>query len=199
MRKTIFIAVVLALSAGPTMADIFFDDFNSEPIGVPATGLTNWDIVSGSVDVIGVGSSWNWFPSYVRYLDMDGTAGGGVSGAGTIQTKTSLNLAAGTYTLSFDLAGNQRANQYDTVQARVTLGSDIVDQTYSLAWDQPFQTYTVPFTVVTAGGYDLSFGASGGDNVGMLLDNVSVVPVPGVVLLGMLGLSVVGVKLRKRA
>lgn len=47
------------------------------------------------------------------------------------------------------------------------------------------------------GSYDLTFSGIGGDNVGLLLDNVSVVPVPGAILLGMLGLSAVGIKLRK--
>ena len=46
----------------------------------------------------------------------------------------------------------------------------------------------------------VSYGFSGGVSpYAFELDNLAVVPVPGAILLGMLGLSVAGVKLRKRA
>ncbi len=126
------------------------------------------------------------------YLDMDGSSGV----AGTISTSTSLNLAAGTYTLSFDLAGNQRSNAAESVA--VTLGA--FSETFSLNRMDPFTTYTRTFTV-SDGTYNLSFaGSGGGDNVGMLLDNVnvSVVPVPGAFLLGSLGLGFAAWRLKRR-
>jgi len=195
MRKIVFVAVVLALSAGPVMADIFSDDFNSEGTGLNYNSFANWDVSDGTVDVIGTGTSWAWFAAtHDLYVDMDGSSGD----AGKMTTKTSFSLAPGTYTLSFDLAGNQRGYPDDTVIVQVDMGG-LFSNSYSLSSSDTFRTITETFTVGSATSAALSFEGVGSDNVGMLLDNVHLTPVPGAVLLGMLGLSVVGVKLRKRA
>ena len=112
---------------------------------------------------------------------------------------TSLSLAPGSYYLTFDLAGNQRNDASESVK----VDAPGFSSSYSLAKLAPFTTYLETFTVGAAGSYDISFEGLGvdGDNIGMLLDNVdvSVVPVPGAVLLGILGLGVAGLKLRKFA
>jgi len=196
MKKTILIIVMCVFAAGPAMADIFFDDFNSENGGVGVlnyTGFANWTVTEGTVDLIGNGF-YDFLPGNGLYVDLDGST----KDSGIMTTTTSLSLDPGTYTLSFDLAGNHRNNASETVEVQVGVGS-LFSDTYSLSRYAPFTTFTETFTVVTAGSYDLSFEGAGGDNIGMLLDNVRVVPVPGAVLLAILGLSAVGVKLRKRA
>jgi len=119
--------------------------------------------------------------------------------AGTMTTSTSLSLDPGLYTLKFDLAGNHRNNSSETVTVDVMLGA--FSNSYSLARYDPFTTFTETFTITDAGTYNLRFAGSGGDNIGMLLDNVSVaaVPVPAAVWLGVLGLSAAGLKLRRRS
>jgi hypothetical protein len=193
-KRMVFSALLCVYVVTPAMADIFFDDFNSESIGLNYSSFANWDVSDGSVDVIGVDSSWNWFPAYGRYVDMDGSTGN----AGKITTKVSFDLAPGTYTLSFDLAGNQRQGADDTVIVQVDMGS-LFNRSYTLSASTPFTTFTEMFTVGAATSAKLSFEGVGGDNVGMLLDNVRLTPVPGAVLLGMLGLSVAGIRLRKSA
>ncbi len=88
-------------------------------------------------------------------------------------------------------------------------GAGVVANLYSGVDPRPnpnaFTSYSIDITsIIGAGGtFQLRFAEA--DNMGffnMGVDNVSVmaepVPVPGAVLLGMLGLSVAGVKLRKR-
>ncbi len=197
MKKGLLGILLCVVLSGSASANLFYDDFNSENGGVGAlnyAGFANWSVSEGSVDLIGNGY-FDFQPGYGLYVDMDGTSGD----AGRITTTTSLYLDAGAYTLSFDLAGNHRNNASETVTVEVSLGA--FSQPYSLGRFDPFTTYTENVNIDTAGYYNLSFVGSGGDNVGMLLDNVSlaVVPVPGAVLLGMLGLSVAGARLRKRA
>jgi len=201
MNKAVLIGVVWLWLVSPVTADIVLlsDDFNAESVGLNYNSFANWNVTDGTVDLIGVGSSWNWFPAYGRYVDMDGSTGN----AGKMTTQAVFDFEPGyEYTLSFDLAGNQRPGHppSDTVIVQVALGS-ILNKSYSLTTYDPFTTFTEAFTVGAPTSGSLSFDGVGGDNVGMLLDNVSltVVPVPGAVLLGVLGLGAVGLKLRKYA
>ena len=86
-------------------------------------------------------------------------------------------FAAGTYTLSFDLAGQNRS--YDTLTKTVTVSlGDWTETSLSPVWNaafKPLDTYT--FVTTTSGG-SLSFAMNrrvGNNNVGDLLDNVSLV------------------------
>lgn len=198
MKRLMFIAVVCAFVAVPTWADMFSDNFDSENGGSAAlnyNSFANWDVTDGTVDLIGNGS-WDFLPGNGLYVDMDGTT----SNAGKMMTKTSLNFSPGTYTLSFDLAGNHVPGfpPSDTVIVQVDMGN-LFNKSYTLITSDPFTTYTETFVVLVDTSTKLSFEGVGGDNVGLLLDNVSVVPVPGAVLLGILGLGAAGIKLRKFA
>jgi hypothetical protein len=124
------------------------------------------------------------------YLDLDGST----HAAGAIESKNALQLAAGTYELSFDLAGSQHQNSpTDHVTVRVNLGSLYIKD-IDLAWNTPFTKFTGTFAVPEPMSVKLAFAATGTDNMGLLLDNVGVsaVPVPaagwaGMVLMGGLG------------
>lgn len=91
-----------------TTTVLFEDDFEAEPCKLSVTTLTNWDVVAGSVDVIGAGSgcSHNFVPGNGKFLDMDGTSS--PCADATIQTKSTFTLTPGLYQLEFSLAGSRR-------------------------------------------------------------------------------------------
>jgi hypothetical protein len=191
MRRFLFCIVVAAVfgAARPALADtiVFSDNFNNENGGNWAlnyTGFANWTVTNGSVDLIGVGSPYDFLPGNGLYLDMDGST----NDAGTIVSK-SLSLAAGSYLFSFDLAGNQRGDpNVEPVTAEVQVG--VVTNTYSLADTAPFKLFTLAFTLGAPKTVDLSFSEVGNSNIGMLLDNVTLtsvssVPLPSAALGGL--------------
>ena len=195
------IVVVLAvLVAGQASGAVIDDNFNSENNGVGVlnyTGFANWIVTGGSVDLIGNGY-FDFQPGYGLYVDMDGSTGN----AG-LMTSVAI-LPGGDYTLSFDLAGNHRPEYADneTVSVKVALGA-VFSENISLFYYDDFQTFTRTFTVPTSTTTAaLSFEGIGGDNVGMLLDNVKlyessqtppVVPEPAtIVIWSLLGLTFAG-------
>lgn len=173
---------------------IFSDNFESDTVGLNKDNFINWTVSSGTVDLIGTGTEWNWFPSYGKYVDMDGSTGN----AGIMLSRNELNLGIGDYVLYFDLAGNQRGAQNDTVTVKVNTG--ITSQDYSLAYNSSFKKFSQAFTLTSASTISLSFEGIGGDNIGMLLDNIQLdkidqtaaVPEPSTMLLlggGLAGLA----------
>jgi hypothetical protein len=183
-----------SLSAHPT---IFSDNFDSYGTTLNWSGSVKWSVSDGTVDMIGNGA-WDFLPGNGMYVDMDGTA----LDAGKI-TSSHFDLAPGMYTLAFDLAGNQRNNGPDTINIQVQGGSSLVDYSITLPENAPFATYTSSFTVVTPTLAWLSFEGVGGDNIGLLLDDVSVssaqpIPAPGALMLGGIGASLVAWLRRRR-
>ena len=199
MKRILLVIMVFALGAGYVKANttIFYDDFNTENGGVANNGtlnynsFTNWSVSGGTVDLIGNGY-YDFLPGNGLYVDMDGSSGN----AGIMTTN--LNLNAGIYLLSFDLAGNQRNANSEQVDVKV---GALFSNSYSLSQNVPFTTFTGFFNVVTPGIYSLSFEGIGSDNIGMLLDNVSVsvIPAPGAILLGSLGAGLVGWLRRRKS
>lgn len=179
------------LAVSSKAAVIFQDNFNSEHGGVGIlnyTGFANWTVSNGTVDLIGNGY-FDFYPGNGLYVDLDGST----SQAGKL-ISTSLSLGAGTYVLSFDLGGSTRSG-YDlgnTVDVNVELG--VASQTYSLATTDPLLTRTIIFTLGSAQTIDLAFHNLGGDNVGAILDNVSLSSVPdNAVTIVLLGFAFLGI------
>jgi hypothetical protein len=200
----------VALGARSQAATVLFEDnFNSNPVGLNATP-SGWKTVSGAVDIIGNssnGSSFDLLPGNGAYIDMDGSK----FQEGTIRTLTSFDFVPGvTYTLTYDLAGNQRIasgrNSVDRVRAFFReVGGSVVAATSlvtSLAYNTGFTTITETFTVAAPVTARLFFAAVSrrSDNIGLLLDNVKLtaVPLPGAALLMLSGLAGLGAFARRR-
>ncbi|MBC6432664.1 PEP-CTERM sorting domain-containing protein [Nostoc sp. HG1] len=166
------------------------DDFNQENNGVGTLNynqFANFNVKNGSVDLIG-NTLFNFLPGNGLYVDLDGSTGK----AGTLESKTTFNFQAGDLVnLSFKLAGNQRNDGIESVA--VSLGS-LFNETFSLPKLQGFTTISRSFTVASATNATLKFVEAGGDNVGLLLDNVNLtksVPEPGSIM-GLLAFGAFG-------
>lgn len=193
-----FAAVVLSASASATV--ILQDNFDSEAGAAGNSTLnynsfSNWTVSNGTVDVV---SNGGWGISCAggsgKCVDLDGSTGN----AGVF-TSSLLSLAAGTYTFSFDISGNQRNHWSDSMT--MTLGGFLA-QSFNLAASDPWATKTYSFTVASATSNYIIFNHAGGDNVGIMLDNVSLtrtseVPEPSAMFLFGLGLLGLGFARRK--
>ena len=161
-------------------AVLFADNFDSEPQSLGTAPLTptfaNWTVTSGSVDVIGTGGSFDYYPGNGNYVDLNGSS----DQNGQLTSKTVFG--PGTYTLSFLLGGSQGgAGGIDAGFSKttiITLGS--FSQTILLAWNDPLTSHTFTFTTLVGGPLVFRDVASEGSNlnVGNILDNVQVSSVP---------------------
>jgi hypothetical protein len=174
--------VALAVAATAHAGLLFSDNFNAENGGASTTnysGFAKWTVSNGSVDLCQGSGTGDCVVSIAvsdgLFLDMDGTLP--TPDAGKLTSNTTFSLVPGlTYTLSFDLAGNQRFDQVDSITVAV---GTAYSETFTIPYLQAFTTYTKTFSVTASTVASISFDHAGGDNVGILLDNVSFsVPAP---------------------
>ena len=227
MRKSLIMGALLAgtFATVPASAQVVFSDgFEGDALGAPQPSLVNWDVVRGSVDIVGSGDSFNLpCAGGARCLDLDGTTNAG----GEIVTRDSFSFAAGNLvTLTFDLAGSQRGDAPNPFSAGFRFGglTDVlqftpgggfgtVDPTNGLGLsqlfyngtvssDSPYTSYTLSFRVGQAGSLQTFFNTGSADNIGPLLDNVSLsiaaVPEPATWAMMIGGIGAVGGTLRRR-
>jgi hypothetical protein len=175
-------AAFLIVTVGGARADLI-DNFNSENGGVGVLnyfGFANWKVTSGSVDLIGNGF-FDFYPGNGLYVDLDGSTNHG----GTMVTKQTF--AAGTYAVSFDLAGSARG---DVNIVDVAFGP--FTESFTVPSNQPYTLITRSVTL--PGPAQFSITNEGGDDVGAILDNVSIirtataVPEPATLSLASLGI-----------
>jgi hypothetical protein len=185
------VAALLTLGnlCGSAQATVFFaDNFNSYPTMLNWVPPANWSVPGpGAVDLIGntgSGPLFDLYPGNGGYVDLNGSN----NIPGTLQTLQSF--APGSYTLTFDLAGNARGDVSKTTV--ITLGN--FTQSITLASSDPYQLRSFTFTT-TGGSLVFSDLAGGNPNIGNIVDNValsSAVPEPStwaMMLLGFVGLG----------
>ncbi|MGB4827936.1 MAG: VPLPA-CTERM sorting domain-containing protein [Paracoccaceae bacterium] len=189
-------ALSLGLVGAASAATVFTEDFEADVAGAPST-LLNWTVVSGTIDVIPVGSSFDWYSPNGQYVDMNGSP----AGPGRIETNSGLGLVLGqSYTLTFDYGNNKNSNAVE----QLTFGIDGNTWVIDIAGAIP-SFLTASFSFVFSGGSDTLFfadtGPTPGDAGGPIIDNISVaaVPVPaaGFLLLGALG-GLAGLRRRRK-
>lgn len=172
-----------------------FDEISSSSI-LNYNGFDGATVVNGTVDFIASGDfGIQCVGSTGGCIDLDGSTGD----AGEIVTELTT-FAPGEYTLSFDLSGNQRGGAADSVT--ITIGSLLNETIFDILASDPFETYTYNFTVTSETTASLVVGASGGDNIGPILDNFLLVQndadVPEPAALGLLGIGVLGIAMRRQ-
>jgi hypothetical protein len=156
----------VAFAGHALSAPIFSDNFDaSGPPTLNWSGGANWNVTSGTVDLIGNGF-FDFLPGNGLYVDLDGST----SQAGVLST--TMMFAPGSYIVTFSLAGSQRGSS-ETVTVSLGSWSTTIANIPS---NQPFTVHSYVITTATTG--SLSFSNAGNDNVGALLDNVSVSFVP---------------------
>jgi hypothetical protein len=176
-------------------AVVFSDDFNSTAQGLNQAVFANWTVTQGSVDVIGDNGPYAFLPfGNGNYVDLNGSTGQ------PGQLTTNMTFDAGTYVVSFDLAGSQGGvGSIDptskTTQIAFAIGG--TTQSLTLAPFSDLTTYSFTFTTSAPGRLSFTDLSGGNNNIGNLLDNVSVSAVPepstwAMMILGFFGLGFMG-------
>lgn len=229
MRKLILGLALTALTVAPASAAVVFsDNFDSENGGATAlnyTGFANFNSTGGAdVDLVATPNGFGITCSG-SCVDLDGSPG-----PGEITSIDSFAFNAGdAVRLSFDLSGNQRNGDTDGFSVGFSFGSavDIFDYGTnftgsdiialpgltdniigastgtSIAGGDPFSARSIFFTAGTAGSLKFSFGSDSNDNIGPLLDIISLditssVPEPATWAMMILGFGLVGGAMRRR-
>jgi hypothetical protein len=233
MKTHLLIAAAAVAFGVPAQAAVVFTDtFDSEAGGGSSlnyAGYANFDVTDGTVDQIKSGAySINCAGGSGGCVDMDGSTGN----SGIMTSKASFAFNAGdTVTLSFSISGNQRGGASDSFEARFDFGSPVAFQSYGysvngvpaifgpasgvsaylfsdgvIAPNEPFSDITMFFTAVGAESLTFSFSTGSNDNVGPILDNVSLdiaapgaaVPEPATWAMMIGGFALAGAAMRRR-
>ena len=189
---------ICAMAMGTSASGVtvlFSDSFEGDTPGVK-TSLNNWTVTRGDVDVLpqsalGLGGS-------DQIIDLAGNV------AGRMESRQAFTLEPGLYTLSFDVAGSQRASSpLDVV--RVLFGDEVLVTSTRYFQDQ-FQGITVQLnpTETTSGRivFDQQTDAWA-TSQGVLIDNVILrdhrpsggpvpIPVPAAIWTGMATMAGLG-------
>jgi PEP-CTERM motif len=166
MLLSLSLIALLSITVAARADTVFYDDFSHETLNqLDVPGLTNWNILSGSVDVVGGGNL-----CLGTCLDLDGTNYN--KGPLSIETKQTFAVAPGWYELYFDIAGSQRDFRYDIGHENSVLVSvDGLSETVTLATFDPFRTETLLFQA--NGFFKIRFDSlDSPDYVGLLLNDV---------------------------
>ena len=196
LLRQIFIFVALLSLLGSELAKaqtvLLDDDFQadvpeilSDPDGLPQPDFINWSVIEGTVDLLSNDPTFGFnslcaaalgipVTSDMQCVDLDGSS----LNAGTMETKETFNLFPGTVQLMFDLAGSQVSfSQPNTVTVSLSIvgGGSVFSEDFPKVFSDPFETITRDIALTEATAATLIFAHAGGDNVGLLLDNVKLI------------------------
>jgi len=160
------VLMLVMFAQGGQAATIFSDNFNGENGGAGAlnyNGFSQWNVSGGAVDLIG-NSFFDFYPGNGLYVDLDGT----MFQSGQFSS-IPIALTGGTYMLQFSLGGSQRG---DTNTVQVSLGS-FYTESFTLGSSAALTVITRFITVGGPASASLTFQNAGGDNIGLILDDVN--------------------------
>jgi hypothetical protein len=195
----------LAAASTASAGVVLQDNFNADAQMLNWTGDATFSSlpqppVNGqpSTDLIGTGF-FDLQPGNGNYVDLDGSTGyGNLPFAGVLVSNATFG--PGSYTLSFDLAGNLRgAPAQTTFVGMINGGVPQLVAALTPANTDPFALHTYSFS--TAGGQLYFVDPGPSDQQGNLLDNVtlsSTVPEPAAWALMLIGFAGLGAATRSR-
>jgi len=182
------VAITASLTSAPLFAGTtsFSEDFDGVGTSLYLTNVGQFHTINGTnVDVIDADGDGYFNAGYTpgalesgHVVDLGGTGG---NPFGQLQTK--IDLAAGNYILSFDLAGSQRPGYTSSTTTNVSLGthanlaSDLLLQSITQLSTDPATAFSYTFSSNGTPTYlTFSLVDTQNGNVGQLLDNVNVAP-----------------------
>lgn len=201
-RKTWALAAAALLTSTAANANVIFEDTFDTAGGTILNwdGGANWNVQNGTVDLVRSGDyGISCLGGGGHCVDLDGSQ----RQAGEILSKNLGPLGPGQYEFSYWLSGNQRNDSQMDVAFSVSLsnGEVFTDAIHVLfgngEWTQYSQTFTLD---AVTDPLNLNFSHLGGDNIGIMLDNVMLrsVSEPGTLALLGLGLLAAGRFSRRR-
>jgi len=182
----LFLGAFLFASSASAAIKTLVDGFEGEVSGTELdyNSFTNWDVTDGTVDLKQTGTYGVTCNGSSYCVDLDGST----KDAGIFTSKEEFQARA--YEVSFAYSGNQRGayingsnNQSDTFLVEFSNSQGVI-LSKEVAYTDEWTVFSA--MIVLDDVAKLSFSVTGGDNQGVVLDDISVVsavPVPAAAFL----------------